>query len=177
MVDVHGEGAVRRRGTADPRRASRMSESEAWGLVAAQRKLQVATVGPDGWPHLVTMFHTILAGRLVFWTYARSQKISNLARDPRLTCLVEAGEEYAELRGVQIVGTARIMRAREDIAPVGRAVVCRMLGLDPADELDPAIAKEVARQAEKRVAVEVVPQRLASWDHRKLTDRHKRATS
>ncbi len=153
-----------------------MSDAEVWALVAAERKLQVATLGPDGWPHLVTMFHTVLDGRLVFWTYAKSQKISNLDRDPRLTCLVEAGEEYAELRGVQIVGTARILRAREDIAVVGRAVVCRMLGLDPAAELDPAIAGEVARQAEKRVAVEVLPQRMASWDHRKLTGPRQRAT-
>lgn len=153
------------------RLASRMSEDEAWAVVAQERKLQVATLGPDGWPHLVTMFHTVLAGRLVFWTYARSQKISNLDRDPRLTCLVEAGEEYEQLRGVQITGRAQIVRAREDVAVVGRAVVCRMLGLDPADDLDPAVAAEVARQAQKRVAVEVVPERVVSWDHRKLTGR------
>ena len=153
------------------RLASRMSEDEAWALVAQERKLQVATLGPDGWPHLVTMFHTVLEGRLVFWTYARSQKISNLDRDPRLTCLVEAGEEYEQLRGVQITGRAQIVRAREDVAVVGRAVVCRMLGLDPADDLDPAVAAEVARQAQKRVAVEVVPERVVSWDHRRLTGR------
>lgn len=153
------------------RRDSSMTEAEAWDLIAEQHKLQVATIAADGRPHLVSLFHTVLDGRLVFWTYAKSQKIRNLERDPRLTCLVEAGEEYAALRGVQIVGRARIMRAREDIAVVGRAVVCRMLGQDPGTEVDPAVAAEVARQAEKRVAIEVVPERLASWDHRKLTDR------
>jgi Pyridoxamine 5'-phosphate oxidase len=151
------------------RRDVSLTEPEAWELVAQQTKIQVATNGPDGWPHLVTLFHTVLAGSLVFWTYARSQKILNLGRDPRLTCLVEAGEDYAELRGVQIVGRARVLRAREDVAVIGRAVVCRMLGLDPDSELDPAIAAEVARQAEKRVAVEVVPERLVSWDHRRMT--------
>jgi hypothetical protein len=158
------------------RRAVRLSDDEAWGLVAEQRKVQVATIGPGGWPHLVTLFHAVRAGSLVFWTYARSQKISNLERDPRLTCLVEAGEDYAELRGVQIVGRARVLRAREDVAEVGHAVVCRLLGLDPADPLDPAVDAEVARQAGKRVAVEVVPERLASWDHRKLADPRERAT-
>jgi PPOX class probable F420-dependent enzyme len=148
-----------------------MTEAEAWDLVAGQRKLQVATIGPDGRPHLVTLFHVVLDGRLRFWTYAKSQKIRNLERDPRLTCLVEAGDEYAELRGVQITGRARIVRAREDVAAVGRAVVCRMLGIDPVTAPDPAVAPEVdrqvARQALKRVAVEVVPERVASWDHRK----------
>jgi len=153
------------------RLASRMSEDEAWSLVAQQPKLQVATIGPDGMPHLVTMFHAVLDGRLVFWTYAKSQKTRNLDRDPRLTCLVEDGEQYEELRGVQISGRARIVRGPEDVAVVGRAVVCRMLGLDPAGDLDPAVADEVARQAQKRVAVEVVPDRVVSWDHRKLTGR------
>ena len=50
---------------------SRMSEDEARSLVAQQRKLQVATIGRDGAPHLVTMFHAVLDGRLVFWTYAK----------------------------------------------------------------------------------------------------------
>ena len=148
--------------------STRMGDAEAWELVAQERKLQVATVGPDGAPHVTTLFHTVLDGRLVFWTYARSQKISNLERDPRLACLVEAGEKYEELRGVQIAGRARITRTPEEVAEVGRAVVCRMLGLDPAGDLDPAIAGEVARQAQKRVAVEVVAQRLSSWDHRRL---------
>jgi len=153
------------------RLASRMSEDEAWAVVAEEHKLQVATIGADGRPHLVTLFHTMQDGRLVFWTYARSQKILILERDPRLTCLVEAGEEYEQLRGVQISGRARIVRGPEDVAAVGRAVVCRMLGLDPAEDLDPAVTAEVTRQAQKRVAVEVVPERVVSWDHRKLTGR------
>ncbi len=153
------------------RLASRMGDDEAWAVVAEERKLQVATIGPDGRPHLVTLFHTVLDGRLMFWTYAKSQKILNLERDPRVTCLVEAGEQYEQLRGVQITGRAQIVRAREDVAVVGRAVVSRMLGLDPGDDVDPAVAAEVARQAQKRVAVEVVPERVVSWDHRKLTGR------
>jgi PPOX class probable F420-dependent enzyme len=164
--------------TSAAREASRMTEAEAWDLVAEMRKLQVATVGPDGRPHLVTLFHVVLDGRLMFWTYAKSQKIRNLERDPRLTCLVEAGDEYAELRGVQVTGRARILRARADIAAVGRAVVHRMLGLDPDTAPDPAVApeveREVARQAQKRVAVEVVPERVASWDHRKTPETDKR---
>jgi PPOX class probable F420-dependent enzyme len=153
------------------RLAGRMTEGEAWALVAQERKVQVATIGPHGWPHLTTLFHAMLDGRLTFWTYAKSQKIRNLERDPRLTCLVEAGEKYEELRGVQISGRATIVRTREDVAEVGRAIVCRMIGVDPSGDIDPAITAEVARQAQKRFAVEVDPEHVASWDHRKLTGR------
>jgi PPOX class probable F420-dependent enzyme len=149
------------------RATAQVPEDQAWAMVADGRKLQVATLGPDGWPHLVTMFHAVLDGRLVFWTYAKSQKIRNLERDPRITCLVEAGEEYAELRGVQINGTARILRDSADIAVVGRAVVRRLLGLDSSADLDDGVAAEVARQARKRVAVEVRPERVVGWDHRR----------
>jgi PPOX class probable F420-dependent enzyme len=149
------------------RAAAQVPEDEAWALVAEQRKLQVATLGPDGWPHVVTLFHTVLDGRLVFWTYAKSQKIRNLERDPRLTCLVEAGEEYAELRGAQITGTAHILRESTEIAVVGRAVVRSLLGLGPSADLDEAVEGEVARQARKRVAVEVRPRRIVGWDHRR----------
>ena len=77
---------------------------------------------------------------------------------------------------MQILGRARILRARDDIHAVGHAVVCRMLGLDRGTRLDPPVADEVARQAQKRVAIEVEVQRLRSWDHRKLAGAPGQAT-
>lgn len=87
------------------RDAVRMTEAELADFLRARRKVQVATVGPDGAPHLTTLFHIVLDdGRMAFWTYGRSQKIRNLERDPRLTCLVEDGEDYFELRGAAVHG-------------------------------------------------------------------------
>ena len=68
--------------------------------------LNVATNGPTGHPHVVAMWYTVLDGRPAFWTFARSQKIQNLRRDDRITGLVEAGDEYTELRGVELSGGA-----------------------------------------------------------------------
>ena len=90
----------------------------------------------------------------------------NLRRDPRITCLVEDGEDYSALRGVTVTGTARLLEEYDDIHALGTRVAQRMahgadLG-DPGREL-------VARQARKRVGIVVEPDRVASWDHRKLT--------
>jgi len=140
-----------------------MTADEVAALLAESRKLQLATINPDGTPHLVTMFYVLLGGRIAFWTYRASQKARNLARDPRLTCLVETGEEYFELRGVQVAGRAQIVEDQAGILEIGRAVAGGLAGV-PADALD----GYVEQAARKRVGVIVEPTRTISWDHRKL---------
>ena len=91
-------------------------------------KVQIATIGPDGTPHLTTLFYVLEDGMLAFWTYGRSQKVVNLRRDPRITCLVEDGEDYFELRGVSIQGKARLVEEYDDIRALGSRVAKRMAG-------------------------------------------------
>jgi PPOX class probable F420-dependent enzyme len=140
-----------------------MTAGEVADLLAASRKLQLATINPDGTPHLVTMFYVMLGGRIAFWTYRASQKARNLARDPRLTCLVETGEDYFELRGVQVVGRARLVGEPAGVLEIGRAVAGGLEGV-PAEALD----DYVAHAARKRVGYLVDPVKIISWDHRKL---------
>jgi PPOX class probable F420-dependent enzyme len=146
-----------------------MTSEEAAALLAGSRKLQLATLNPDGSVHLVTMFYAMLGGRIAFWTYRASQKARNLARDPRVTCLVESGEAYFELRGVQVVGTARCVAEPDGVLGIGRLVAARMrgdgeVGGVPADALE----DYVTHAARKRLGYVVEPSRVISWDHRKL---------
>jgi PPOX class probable F420-dependent enzyme len=140
-----------------------MTDDEAAALLAGSRKVQLATVGPDGAPHLVTMFYMLLGGQIAFWTYRSSQKARNLARDPRVTCLVETGDGYFDLRGVQVAGVARCIEDPAGVLEIGRGVAGGMAGV-PAD----AVEDYVAHAARKRVGYIVEPRRVISWDHRKL---------
>ena len=97
----------------------RMSDEEIHAFLQEQRTLQIATIDHDGWPHLVAMWYVVINDQVVFWTYAKSQKIVNLQRDDRLTCLVETGERYSELRGVQIKGRAIISNDYETVRRIG----------------------------------------------------------
>jgi hypothetical protein len=99
-----------------------MSPSEVSALLAASRKVQLGTLNPDGSVHLVTMFYGLIDGQIAFWTYRTSQKALNLARDPRITCLVEDGSDYFELRGVQLRGTVRVVSEFNDVLAIGRLV-------------------------------------------------------
>ncbi|MBO0842986.1 MAG: pyridoxamine 5'-phosphate oxidase family protein [Nocardioides sp.] len=147
------------------RTAVALSDDEVGDFLASQMKVQVATVGPDGAPHLTTLFYVLDEGRIAFWTYGASQKVLNLRRDPRITALVEDGEDYFELRGVSIRGTARLVETYDEIAALGRRVMARMAGGADLGELGDEI---VAKQARKRVGIVIEPDRTASWDHRKM---------
>jgi nitroimidazol reductase NimA-like FMN-containing flavoprotein (pyridoxamine 5'-phosphate oxidase superfamily) len=140
-------------------------------LLTEGRKLQLATINPDGTPHLVSMFYALLNGRIAFWTYRASQKARNLSRDPRLTCLVEEGESYFELRGVQLTGTARRIDDRAGVTEIGNLVAARMpspVGDLPPAEMAEALTAYVSQAATKRTAYVLDPVRTTSWDHRRL---------
>lgn len=142
----------------------RMNDEEIRAFLKEQRTLQVATIDHDGWPHLVAMWYVLINEQVVFWTYAKSQKAVNLRRDDRLTCLVETGVRYEELRGVQIKGRAIIDDDRETVQRLGEVIYERYTSR-PLNEYTRQL---VAAQAPKRVLVFVQPVEIVSWDHRKL---------
>ncbi|HTT54752.1 MAG TPA: TIGR03618 family F420-dependent PPOX class oxidoreductase [Streptosporangiaceae bacterium] len=141
-----------------------MTGAEIAALLESARKVQLATINRDGTPHLVTMFYTLIGGHIAFWTYRTSQKARNLARDPRLACLVEDGEDYFGLRGVQLTGTARRVEDQAGVLDIGR----RIAGVPRGGPAGGPLDEYVTRTARKRVGFIVDPERVVSWDHRKL---------
>jgi general stress protein 26 len=148
------------------RRAVSMSEEEVDAFLRGSIKVQVASLGPTGWPHLSTLFYVLHEGHIAFWTYASSQKVKNLERDPRISCLVETGTAYEELAGVSLQGTAEIVRDEDRIREIGGAVVQAMAGGEDLGDLGRDI---VEAQVRKRVAIIVTPTKVASWDHSKMS--------
>ncbi len=145
------------------RSAISMTEEEIQVFLREEHTLQVATIDHDGYPHLVAMWFTQLNNNIVFWTYGKSQKAVNLRRDPRLTCLAETGEQYNELRGVQIKGQAEIVDDPAEVQRIGELIYTRYTGT-----LNDSTRAMVAAQASKRIVVIVKPVETVSWDHRKL---------
>jgi len=140
-----------------------MTAGEIAAFLAQFRKVQLATINQDGTPHLVAMYYVMLDGQITFWTYRSSQKARNLARDPRLTCLVETGEQYFDLRGVQVQGTARCIEDLAAVREIGRHIAAA-LAVAPAGALE----EYVEHTARKRVGYAVEPRLIVSWDHSKL---------
>lgn len=146
----------------------KLTDDEVQALLDENLKVQVAANGRDGIPHLTTLFYVVRDGKIAFWTYSRSQKILNLERDARVTALVEDGTDYFELRGVSIEGRAEIVRDADTIFDIGSAVATRMVGAESFESLGDIGMDAVKKQATKRVGVIIHPDRVASWDHRKM---------
>ncbi len=148
-----------------------MTPGEVAGMLAGGRKVQLATINPDGYPHLVTMYYALVDGKIAFWTYRTSQKALNLARDPRISCLVESGDAYFDLRGVQVQGTVDTITDPDGVYEIGRAIgdVMGNARADAAAGADSsAINEYVANAARKRYGYIVTPVKVISWDHTKL---------
>lgn len=149
----------------------KMTPDEVASFLAGNFKVQVATVGKEGEPHLVTMFYALLDGKIAFTTYKKSQKVQNLRRSPTMTCLVEDGVEYNELRGVALYGRGLIIEDPEPRSKVGMVVGSRMAGLpvpEIGEPVDPVVAEGIEKALEKRVLIVMEPDRVVSWDHGKV---------
>lgn len=142
----------------------RMTEEEALEFIESQKSLQVATINKDGTPHLSTLWFDLVDGEIVFETFTKSQKIKNLQRDNRISCLLEDGLVYEKLRGVQINGVAELVDSPNEIHQLAKGVMARNNPEIPIEALD-----EVAKaMSVKRTAVIVKATKVVSWDHQKL---------
>lgn len=140
-----------------------MSDDEVATFLEQQRNATMATLGPDGTPHLVAMWYGLVDGQVWFETKSRSQKAVNLRRDPRITCMVEDGHTYDTLRGVSLEGRGEIVEDPDALWEVGVSVWERYNG-PYSDEVRPL----VEFMLHKRIAVRIDVERVRSWDHRKL---------
>jgi PPOX class probable F420-dependent enzyme len=144
----------------------KLSEEEQRELIDSERIAVVSSLGPRGWPHVMPLWYVPRDGDIWIWTYAKSQKVINLERDPRATLLIEMGVEYGELRGVQIEAEAEIIRDLDRIVDYAKEMTVRYSeGIQSVEGDAEAALRE---QAPKRVAIHFQPKRVASWDHRKL---------
>jgi PPOX class probable F420-dependent enzyme len=147
-----------------------LSEDEQRELLEGERIVVVASLAPGGWPHLMPLWYVPRDGEVWIYTYAKSQKVRNLERDPRATLLIETGHEYGELRGVMIEAEAEIHREADTVFEIAKALTLRYA--DGLESVESDAAEALRQQARKRVAVRFEPSRVRSWDHRKLGGRY-----
>lgn len=142
----------------------RMSDAEIAAFLAECKSLQVATLDRDGAPHLTTVWFAVHDGAWLFETYGKSQKVVNLRRDPRVAVLCEQGTTYDELRGVSVQGRAEIVDSGDRLLDLMKLIVdANHPGMDAGQ-----VAAIAAQMAQKRVVVAVRPEKVISWDHRKI---------
>jgi PPOX class probable F420-dependent enzyme len=145
------------------RNAVKMSPEEVDAFLREERTTTMCSMHPDGSIHAVAMWYAFLDGGLAVETKRKSQKVQNLRRDPRLTFLVEAGDEYQNLRGAELVGAARIIEDPDALWQFGLSMWERYMGPYSDDQ-----RSMVELMMNNRLVVAIDIAKVVSWDHRKL---------
>ena len=148
-----------------------MTDEERKQFLEDSQTIIINTIGKDGVPHPMPMWFGIEDdGAITMSTFTKSQKIRNIERDPRVSLLAEAGTSYDQLRGVVIYGEAELVRDTEQVVDILVGVNLRAVN-NPGVEPD-QLREAVRGTAPKRTGIRVRPQRILSWDHRKLGGRY-----
>jgi nitroimidazol reductase NimA-like FMN-containing flavoprotein (pyridoxamine 5'-phosphate oxidase superfamily) len=142
----------------------KLSAEEVADFLAAERVVNVATHGPDGWPHLIALWFVMRGTEPWIWTYRKSQKVKNLERDDRATLLAESGFEYAELKGVMLKTRAHVEYDTERVLDFGEELFAKYQGGTGGTDMREALRA----QAAKRVAIRFEVVETVTWDHSKL---------
>ncbi len=142
-----------------------MTPAEVVSFLERSRTATVASIGPNGMPHVVAMWYGIVGDAVCIETKSKSQKAVNLRRDPRMVVMVEAGTSYDSLRGVSLEGNGVIIEESdgEEYWAAAKSVYERYTG-----PYSPDARPVLELMMRKRIVVKLVPQRIRSWDHRKL---------
>jgi PPOX class probable F420-dependent enzyme len=143
-----------------------MSGAELAAFLDEEHTVICATNGQDGFPHLMPLWYVMRDADLWAWTFAKSQKVRNLERDPRATLQVEAGSEYPELRGAMLRCDVTLHRDSDLVAAFGLELFARYAAGEVGDD----VRAMVLAQAPKRVALQFSARSVATWDHRQLGD-------
>jgi len=146
----------------------RMTEGELRDFLVGAQTIILNSIGPDGVPHPMPMWFGVEDdGAIVMTTFRKSQKVKNLERDPRVSLLVEDGATYPELRGAVLYGRAELIDDGERVLDILSAVA-RASQPDLGEEAVKAARSSLLATASKRVGIRIQPERVVSWDHRKL---------
>jgi PPOX class probable F420-dependent enzyme len=142
-----------------------MTDEEIAAFLADGKVANLATIGPNGRPHLVPLWYFPRGDGIATWTYRTSQKAANLRRLPQATVLVETGDTYDQLRGVSMECDVELVEGTEKVALIGSELMRRY---NPSEQAATAATQFVRLQAAKRVGLVCTPTKIVSWDHRKL---------
>lgn len=144
----------------------KLTPQEQAELLRDARKVALATIGKDGFPHLVAMNFIARDGAILMSSYGKAQKVVNIRRNPKVAVMVERGRHYGELQGIMIRGLCEIISDPASVVEMMRAIRGREGGADAASVEIPAAVST------KRVILKVTPTKVTSWDHRKLGGRY-----
>ncbi|MDE2404128.1 MAG: pyridoxamine 5'-phosphate oxidase family protein [Sphingomonadales bacterium] len=147
-----------------------MTPEEVREYLLAQQRIILISNGASGFPHPAPMNYGLDGqGRVLILTFAKSQKVRNLERDPRATLLVESGRVYQELKSVILYCRTEIIHPGPDFDAARDSFTTKA---QTRTAQTPEMLEQIAESMKKRVCLRFTPERVISWDHAKLAGKY-----
>jgi hypothetical protein len=105
----------------------------------SERVLRLASVDEDGWPAVVPLWfvhHPDERGEIWIWNLNRAKRTARLEGGTRCALTIDAGHEYAELRGLS--ARALPVRIEDDAVPIPVRIRFSQKYLHSDEPLEPA---------------------------------------
>ena len=90
-------------------RAIAMTPDEVDAYLRSARTCRVGTAGVGGAPHVSALWFVWDGTALWLNSLVKSQRWVNVLRSPRVSVLVDGGDDFMELHGVEIIGDADVV--------------------------------------------------------------------
>jgi hypothetical protein len=150
-----------------------MTATELDEHLGGRRTCTAASIGADGSPHATALWFVWDGTNVWLYSIIRAQRWADLMRDPRIALLVEAGDDYFELRGAEIRGRVEpvgpVPRAAEPAAPdVDADVEAVLAGPERLWAAKYQGGAETMVHDGAHAWLRVVPEKISSWDFRKI---------
>jgi nitroimidazol reductase NimA-like FMN-containing flavoprotein (pyridoxamine 5'-phosphate oxidase superfamily) len=144
----------------------RLSEDEAWAVLAAAHTGIFTTLRRDGMPIALPVWFVVLDRSICLAAPSRTKKVARLRNDPRASFLVESGERWAELEAVHLTGTVEFVDDLEVIAQIDDALDGKYA---PFRTARAAMPEKTQQHYAGRTFLRLRPDvRIVSWDNRRL---------
>src|SRR5260221_9314480 len=85
-----------------------MTAAERDAFLREQRTCRVATASPTGAPHNSPLWFLWDGESLWLYSLTRSRRWSHIEANPQVSAVVDTGDSYSELRGVELIGPAEV---------------------------------------------------------------------
>ena len=138
-----------------------MTPEERDAFLGEARTCRVATSGSGG-PHLTALWFVWDGDVLWLTSIVESQRWTDLRNDPRISVLVDAGDGFGELRGVELRGRAEV------VGEVPRTGEPNGDLIEPERCFGEKYAGGTFSHDGRHAWLRVVPEKIVSWDFRKM---------
>ena len=142
-----------------PRSMLRLTDEELEELLTTELTLRAGTVGADGWPHVAPLWFVWFDGAVWINSLRRSKRTSDLAAGSKVALCVDTGKDYGELRGAVLYGTPHEAEDDLKLTDARRAFAKKNWNIDDIPPM------------KSHVWLKMVPDRIVSWDFRKIPPR------